>query len=126
MSKQHGEDALFSEFPTIPKEDWIEKVNIDLKGADFSKKLVWKTFEGFYVDPFYTSEDLETLGYLKDFHNLNLNRSNPQVGPRPWIIYESIHVGNEKKANIEAQKTLHMGGNGINFILNNSDIPDFD
>ena len=32
-----------------------------LKGADFEKKLVWKTNEGFKVKPFYRMEDLEGL-----------------------------------------------------------------
>jgi hypothetical protein len=33
--------TLFSlNFPATPKEKWIEKVNVDLKGADFQKKLV--------------------------------------------------------------------------------------
>jgi len=126
MSKQHGKSNMFSEFPSTPKEEWIEKINIDLKGADFSKKLVWKTLEGTDVDPFYTSEDLENRTYLKDYHNLNLNHTNPQEGPRSWIIYEKINVDGEKKANNEAQRSLHSGGNGIHFILEKSNNPDFE
>jgi methylmalonyl-CoA mutase len=126
MSKQHGKDNLFSEFPSTSKEKWIEKVNIDLEGADFSKKLVWRTLEGIEVDPFYTSEDTENLAYLKDFHNLNLNHTNPQEGPRSWIIYEKIMVDGEKKADKEAQRSLHSGGNGIHFIIEKSNIPDFE
>jgi methylmalonyl-CoA mutase len=125
MSEQHGEDTLFSEFPAISKQKWVEKVNLDLKGADFQKKLVWKTLEDSAIDPFYTSEDMGNLGYLKDFHNLNLNSSDPQAGPRSWIIYETIPVANEQDANLEAQKSLHMGVNGLNFLFSNTDIPDF-
>jgi methylmalonyl-CoA mutase len=122
MSERHGKGSLFSEFPATSKKKWIDKINDDLKGADFQKKLVWKSLDGPIVDPFYTSEDVEHLDYLKNFHNLNLNSTNPQEGPRSWIIYENIHVKNEKKANIEAQKSLHMGGNGINYMLSNSNI----
>ena len=43
---------LFSEFPPISTEQWLKKVNEDLKGVDFEKKLVWKTNEGFKVQPF--------------------------------------------------------------------------
>lgn len=46
---------LFSEFPQVPKEQWKEKTLTDLKGADFDKKLVWKTLEGFDLQPYYSS-----------------------------------------------------------------------
>ena len=73
MSNKQGEGTLFSEFPPTSKKKWIEKVNIDLKGADFNKKLVWKTLEGLNIDPFYTLENSDHLNYLKGFQNLNLN-----------------------------------------------------
>ena len=41
------------------------KIQEDLKGADYEKKLVWKTIEGFKVKPYYTAEDLRNLQYLK-------------------------------------------------------------
>ena len=37
---------LFQEFPPITTEQWKEKIVKDLKGADYDKKLVWKTGEG--------------------------------------------------------------------------------
>jgi len=126
MSNQDGKGTLFAEFPSTPLEHWIEKVNKDLKGADFQKKLVWKTLDDLEINPFYTSENIENLSYLKDFHNLNLNSSNPQEGPRSWIIYDKIPVSSKKNANKEAQKSLHMGGNGINFLMSNSNISDID
>jgi len=124
MSNKHGEGTHFSEFSPTPKEKWIEKVNIDLKGADFAKKLVWRTLEGANVDPFYTSENTDHLEYLKGFQNLNLNQANPQVGPRSWILYEKIKVENEKVANKEVQQAFHMGSNGVNFVLGSTSSPD--
>lgn len=126
MSNKHGDGTLFSEFPPTPIEKWIEKVNVDLKGADFSKKLVWKTLEGATVDPFYTSEKTDHLEYLKGFHNLNLNKNNPQTGPRSWTVYEKINVKNEKAANKEAQQAFHMGSNGVNFVLDKSNSTDLE
>ncbi len=52
-------EKLFSDFSPVSTEQWMEKVTADLKGADFEKKLVWKTNEGFKVKPFYRMEDLE-------------------------------------------------------------------
>ena len=46
-------EKLFSDFSPVSTEQWMEKVTADLKGADFEKKLVWKTNEGFKVKPFY-------------------------------------------------------------------------
>jgi methylmalonyl-CoA mutase len=126
MSNKHGEGPLFSEFPPTPKEKWMEKISIDLKGADFSKKLVWRTLEGASIDPFYTSENTDHLKYLKEFHNLNLNQTNSQTGARSWILYEKVRVADEKAANKESQRVFHMGSNGVNFIINETQSPDLD
>ena len=54
-------EKLFTEFPPVSTQEWMEKVTVDLKGADFNKKLVWKTNEGFNVKPMYRAEDIEGL-----------------------------------------------------------------
>ena len=43
-------EKLFTEFPPVPTEKWEEVITADLKGADYERKLVWKTGEGFNVD----------------------------------------------------------------------------
>ena len=40
-------EKLFAEFQAPTTQEWIDKINVDLKGADFDKKMVWKTNEGF-------------------------------------------------------------------------------
>ena len=52
---------LFAEFPPIATEEWMNKITEDLKGADFQKRLVWRTTEGFDVQPFYRKEDIDAL-----------------------------------------------------------------
>ena len=54
-----AKEKLFQDFPPISTDTWKEKIIQDLKGADYEKKLVWKTDEGFDVQPFYREEDLE-------------------------------------------------------------------
>lgn len=39
----NNRERLFDQFPHVSKEEWKEKVIVDLKGADFDKKLVWRT-----------------------------------------------------------------------------------
>ena len=56
---------LFAEFPSVTTSEWDAKIIADLKGADYEKKLVWKTLEGFSVKPFYRAENLDSLTYLK-------------------------------------------------------------
>ena len=42
---------FLTDFPAISTQEWMDKITADLKGADFSKKLVWRTPEGFNVNP---------------------------------------------------------------------------
>ena len=56
-----NKEKLFGQFPPVSTAEWKEKVIADLKGADFDKKLVWRTNEGFNVQPMYRAEDIENL-----------------------------------------------------------------
>ncbi len=49
---------LLEDFPPVPAEEWEAAVRADLKGADYEKKVIWKTPEGIAVRPFYRREDL--------------------------------------------------------------------
>ena len=59
---------FLADFPAISTQEWMDKITADLKGADFTKKLVWRTPEGFNVMPFYRQEDLAGLKKCR-FHN---------------------------------------------------------
>jgi methylmalonyl-CoA mutase len=52
---------LAAEFPPVTKEEWEAVIQADLKGADYEKKLVWKTEEGISVRPYYMAEDVTPL-----------------------------------------------------------------
>ena len=54
-------EKLFDQFPPVSTEEWMKKVTADLKGADFNKKLVWRTNEGFNVKPMYRAEDIADI-----------------------------------------------------------------
>jgi methylmalonyl-CoA mutase len=53
-----GELQLEKEFPPVSTAAWEATIASDLKGADYDKKLVWKTDEGIAVRPYYRSENL--------------------------------------------------------------------
>jgi len=56
-------NKLFTEFPPVSTEQWEEVINQDLKGADYEKKLVWRTEEGFAVRPYYRAENLKDIKF---------------------------------------------------------------
>lgn len=106
---------LFSEFPPVSTEKWEEVINKDLKGADYEKKLVWKTIEGFNVKPYYRAEDLEGLEYLD---------SNPAQAPytrgknadnNVWDIRQDIKAETLEEANRLAIEALERGANSLGF-----------
>jgi methylmalonyl-CoA mutase len=102
---------LFSEFPSVSKEQWKEKAIKDLKGADF-EKLVWKTLEGFDVQPFYTKEDIAGLDYLQKFENMHEKSS---AHSKVWDNCEKIKVSDNKKGHNDASDALHGGAQGLIF-----------
>ncbi|MFW6202831.1 MAG: methylmalonyl-CoA mutase small subunit [Marinilabilia sp.] len=107
---------LFKEFPPVSTKEWMDKVTADLKGADFEKKLVWKTNEGFNVRPFYRQEDLKGLEYLE-----NLPGEFPYVrGTKvhnKWRVRQDITVTDAKEANKKARNAVSRGADSIGFLL---------
>jgi methylmalonyl-CoA mutase len=52
---------MWEEFPAIPTAQWEAAIRADLEGADYDKKMLWRTDEGITVRPFYRAEDLPPL-----------------------------------------------------------------
>jgi methylmalonyl-CoA mutase len=50
--------GLTADFPPTTTAEWEEQIVKDLKGADYEKRLVWRTDEGIAVRPYYRSEDI--------------------------------------------------------------------
>ena len=117
MKEVISSENLFSEFPKVSKEQWKDKTLADLKGADFDKKLVWRTLEGFDLQPYYTREDLKDVSYLKRFESSTLNMEDGSQGPRYWVNREKIVVDDAESANKEAIGALNSGADGLIFDL---------
>ena len=105
-------------FPPISTQEWVDKVVADLKGADFEKKLVWRSPEGFSVQPFYRQEDLEKLSFTD-----NLPGSFPYVrGTKKkgndWYVRQDIKVVDAAEANKKALDILNKGITSLGFCLN--------
>jgi methylmalonyl-CoA mutase len=53
---------LAREFPPVSTEEWEAAIRADLAGADYDKKLLWRTDEGITVRPYYRDGDATPLG----------------------------------------------------------------
>ena len=50
-------NSLFQEFDDVSAKAWKQKIQVDLKGADYNDTLIWQSLEGIHVKPFYHSDD---------------------------------------------------------------------
>ena len=107
-------ELLFDQFPPVSTEEWKAKVEADLKGAPFDKKLVWRTNEGFNVQPMYRAEDIASL-----------NTTNSLPGEYPfvrgtrvendWLTRQEIVAETAKEANEKALDVLTKGVTSLGF-----------
>ena len=107
-------EKLFAEFPPVPTEKWEEVIAVDLKGADYERKLVWRTPEGFNVRPYYRAENLEGLKFLAsepgEFPYVRGTRCD-----NVWRVHQSLTVKCPEAANAEALKLLDSGVDSLGF-----------
>ena len=117
----NSKEKLFSEFPPVSTEQWIDQDMKELKGADFEKKLVWKTNEGFDVRPFYRWEDIEKLKTIE-----SLPGKFPYVrGTKEdnnWFVRQNIEVENIAEANAKALTILTKGVTSLGFEIDREDV----
>lgn len=114
-------EKLFTDFPAVTTDEWMAKITADLKGADFDKKLVWKTNEGFKVNPFYRSENTQ---------NLKTPEALPGEFPfvrgtkkdNDWFVRQDIVVKDAKAANAKALDILNKGITSLGFIIDGDDV----
>ena len=108
---------MLADFAPVSTQVWKDKIIADLKGADFDKKLVWRTPEGFNVQPFYRREDLKglktTVSAPGQFPYVRGTRTN-----NDWAIRQNICAcKNARKANEKALEVLNKGINSLGFCL---------
>lgn len=114
------QEKLFAEFPAVPTAQWEEAITADLKGADYERKLVWRTGEGFNVRPYYRAENLEGLRFL-----------GSQAGEFPyvrgthahnrWRVHQTVTVADASAANAEALQLLGSGVDSLGFHIAKAD-----
>ncbi len=120
MSEKNKE-KLFAEFPPVSTPDWEKVIERDLKGADYNRKLVWRTIEGFEVRPYYRKENLKNIPHLGEFPGefpfIRGNKSNNNE----WYIRQNIEVENVEEANKKALDVLMKGVTSLGFTIKDKD-----
>jgi methylmalonyl-CoA mutase len=110
-------ERLFDQFPPVTTMEWMNKINVDLKGVDFNKKLVWKTNEGFEVKPFYRMEDVENLLYINTLPGEFPFLRGTKIRDNNWSVRQNIEVSDYSAANRKALDILMKGIDSIGFII---------
>ena len=103
------ENKLFDSFEKVSSKQWKQKIQYELKGADYNDTLVWESLEGIKVKPFYHQDELE----LK----LSANGND-----KPFTILQNIFVHDVAKSNKRALETLNRGAESIRFTIENDSI----
>jgi len=113
-----ADNKLFSDFAPQSTQEWIDKITKDLKGADYDRKLVWRTNEGFNVQPFYRLENMDDKAFMNtypgDFPYVRGNKKDNN----DWLVRQDIIVEDVKAANEKALDILNKGIDSVGFVLN--------
>ncbi|MBR1414672.1 MAG: methylmalonyl-CoA mutase small subunit [Prevotella sp.] len=111
----NNREKLFTEFTAPTTQEWLDIIEVDLKGADFQKRLVWRTNEGFNVQPFYRREDLKDLktpdALPGEFPFVRGNKKDTNA----WYVRQNIVVSDPKEANQKALDILNKGVDSLGF-----------
>ncbi|WP_444341334.1 methylmalonyl-CoA mutase small subunit [Phocaeicola plebeius] len=110
-----SKEKLFSDFSPVSTQEWMDKIMVDLKGADFEKKLVWRTNEGFKVKPFYRQEDLEGLKTTEGLPGQYPYIRGIKKDDNTWFIRQDINVNDAAEANAKALDILNKGVDSLGF-----------
>ena len=92
-----SDNQLFTDFSPVDAKSWKQKIQVDLKGADYNDTLVWESPEGIKVKPFYTAEDVDT--------GLQISEGEPSG----WRIGQLIQVKDATEANQSCREAIENG-----------------
>ncbi|MEM7186938.1 MAG: methylmalonyl-CoA mutase subunit beta [Bacteroidota bacterium] len=91
------------EFEAIGSRQWKQKIQVDLKGADYNETLVWQSLEGIHVKPFYHRDEMHPEPLPVPGH------------PGQWRITQAIFIDDDAVANNLAIDAIERGAEAISF-----------
>lgn len=101
-------ENLFNDFGEVSAKQWKQKIQFDLKGADYNENLVWKSLDGINVKPFYHPDESPEPVHVNN--------------PLKWNITEQIYAASADRANKNAREALQKGAESIWFLIPSEEI----
>jgi methylmalonyl-CoA mutase len=101
--------SLFSEFESVSSKQWKQKIQFELKGADYNDTLIWNSPENIKVKPFYHQDDLQ------DVLPINTKASE-------FKICQNIFVFDLEKSIERALESIGRGAESIRFSIEDETI----
>ena len=112
-----NKEKLFSDFTAPSAQEWRDKIEVDLKGADYQKKMVWRTNEGFSMEPFYRKEDVDKLPLVNALPGEFPYVRGNKAADNAWHVRQDIKCGCPKEANAKALDILDKGVDSLGFCI---------
>ena len=93
---------LLTDFDPVSAKAWKQKIQVDLKGAEYNETLISKTLEGIHIKPFYHNDD-------------GIATTEIPGTPSGWNITQGVFIDDVKIANNIAIDALKKGAEAIVF-----------
>ncbi|MHA7057992.1 methylmalonyl-CoA mutase subunit beta [Aquimarina sp. M1] len=104
--------TLFDDFDEVSAKEWKQKIQFDLKGADYNEALIYKSLEGIDIKPFYNEEDIEDISVI------NKSISHPSS----WKNSIKVDVTDAVAGNAKALEAIKKGAESIYFVIYKEDV----
>ena len=109
-------EKLFDTFPPVSTSEWEARITDDLKGADYQKKLIWKTSEGFEVKPYYRDEDTQDIAFINAAPGEYPFVRGTKTISNDWQIRQDIETDDIEEANRLAVDAVKRGATGLGLV----------
>jgi methylmalonyl-CoA mutase len=96
--------SLAAEFPPADHRQWRTLVEAALKGADFDKRLVTKTYDGLRIEPLYPRA-------------VGARSVAGRTPGAPWTVMQRIDHPDPAAANAQALHDLENGATGLTLVF---------
>ena len=96
--------SFAAEFPPADAAEWRKLVDAALKGADFEKRLVSRSYDGLRVEPLYPrTRDARPIA--------------GRAGGEPWLVTQRVDHPDPAEANKQALTDLENGATGLSLVF---------
>lgn len=95
---------LFQEFEPVSSKEWKQKIQFELKGADYNETLIWNSPEDIKVKPFYHKDEFS-------------KGASVATKATEFKICQNIFVHDVDKSIARALETLNRGAESLRFTI---------